>query len=66
MPIISQSSAPSKHPIGTSNSSFPDFFTQGWILLNNVLRDCIIIDISWLVMSNLVLAKFKALLNKSS
>ena len=44
--------------IGTSNSSFPIFFTQVSPLLNNnVLLACIIIDISCSEMLQTVLAK---------
>ena len=35
-PTNSQTSAPSKHPIGTSKSSLSNFFNQGLLSLNNI------------------------------
>ena len=62
----SQTSDPSKHLIGTSKSSFPNFFNQNLLSLNNkVLWTCIIIDTSVSLISVKVFAKFRASLKSS-
>ena len=54
-------SAPSKHPIGMSNSLFSTFFAQGSPLLNkNILLACRVINVSCSEMLQTVLAKLMA------